>query len=530
MARKSRRYLNTAEQTEQTEQTKQPISPYKAGIYARISVEELEKQSSIDTQLTIAHEFIEANTDIEYMKEYIDIGYSSFDKVRPEFDNMVRDAKSGVINCIIVKDLSRFGRNYLETGHFLETVLPFLEVRFISVAEGYDSNIREFGDTLAMPLRAIINHAYSADISRKVKSVLKMKIKQGTYVSAHTPFGYKKVKTENGIVYAIDNSDAEIIKKIFGFALSGLNIYQITKRLNYDSSERIWTQKYVGRILRNNFYMGTYIAGKTDSFFIGKEVKKLPKEEWTVIEDHHPAIIDKLVFNLVGEKISKNIKNTKYNNKPTIILGVLDSKLFCADCGRKMKKVRRPLKSNSDGAYYYFCPTYTETSGGKCSRKSIREDRLKQEIWRKIEAEIQKAQEYKEKQLQYEDSIAYRIWYEDRQLKLEKIKKKLDEYTDTKIKMDFYDSLDVANGYSEMDFKSVMLYWKNQADMLKNEIHKIKTDLLEYADKKSSDCIWVRKLLKWQNSEDFSDASFHELVKTVVVFQEKIKIDLNVED
>jgi DNA invertase Pin-like site-specific DNA recombinase len=353
---------------------------YRAGIYARISVDEGENQS-IDTQISIALEYIKKDYTTEYIKTYKDIGCSSYAPIRPAYEEMMSDAVAGVINCIVVKDLSRLGRNYINTGFLLESIFPSLGVRCISVVDGYDSNVRGHRDTVEMPLKSLLNHIYSADISVKVKSTFKIKIENGTYVSAYAPFGYKKVKSNQKIIYKIDESAAEYVRTIFNLALSGMSIYQITGKLNGNISSRVWTQRYVGRILRNSFYTGTYVAGKTDSFFIRKEKRKRPEEEWTIVENHHPAIIDKEVFKLVGEKINKNTPGAVYKKVPIENRGVLDSTMFCGSCGRKLKKIRRTLK-NGDSFNYHFCPYHSETAGGGCRHNSIREDRLKAEIWR----------------------------------------------------------------------------------------------------------------------------------------------------
>ena len=378
MARKSRRGKNNKLQME-NEIRKDHESI--AGVYLRISSKDKTDSDSIHNQKSIVDDYLEAKTDIKVFKYYIDEGISSYRDSRPAFEEMMHDIKCGLINTLVVKDISRFGRNYIETGTYLETIFPRVGIRFISIGENIDS-LDVSNSDYEIALKSIINHFYSHDISMKVKSVVKQKQLTGEYIAARVPYGYKKSIDAGKTKYVLDQEKATVVNRIFDMTLKGLSYYQIAGALNHEEikspGNTHWTVKSVSRITNNCFYTGVLEAGKTENTFGGmKPFANKDKHDWIVIESHHEALIKSEAFEEI--KIITDKKRDKSKAKLLFVKQELtsnekqkrlfDGLLYCGDCGRKMKKQTWAEKIS------FICPKYSETQG-TCSLKSWREDRL----------------------------------------------------------------------------------------------------------------------------------------------------------
>lgn len=379
MARKSRRIDSKNDYTE-NKIKKEHVSV--SGVYLRISSKDTLNNDSIHNQRSIVDAFLESRPEIKVFKYYIDEGVSSYRNFRPAFEEMMNDIKIGLIDTVIVKDISRFGRNYMETGTYLETIFPRIGVRFISICEDIDSvgfSDREY----EIAIKSLINHFYSQDISIKVKSVIKQKQLVGDYVAARVPYGYKKSAEGGKTHYVLDQDKAKVVMRIFDMALKGSSYYQIAGELNNEGikspGSNQWTVKAVSRVINNRFYTGTLETGKTENTLGG--VKLLTNNEmsdWIVIVNHHEALINSEIFDeilrirtknnrkLVTEAESKSKERKSVDGIQKDLFGGL---LYCGDCGRKMKK-----QIWADRVYY-VCPKYGETKGS-CSLKSWREGRL----------------------------------------------------------------------------------------------------------------------------------------------------------
>lgn len=391
MARKSRR-VNGNKSEISNGSTKTPETC--AGVYLRLSSKDSADKDSIQNQKEIVQQFLETKTDIKVLKYYIDDGVSSYKDFRPAFEEMMQNIKCGLINTVIVKDISRFGRNYIETGTYLETIFPRIGIRFISVSEDIDSldkNSKEF----EIAIKSLLNHYYSLDISKKVKSVVKQKQILGEYVASRLPYGYEKLVVEGRTIYVAEPEKNEIVKKIFELALEGASYYKIAGELNFNGIKspggNNWTVKAVSRIINNRFYTGVLEMGKTENTLGGmKPFINKNQQDWITIDNHHEAIVDIETFEKVQSTIeAKKDKrlNTDTNiarNNDTVKssqTSKFNKLLYCGDCGRKMKK--QVWGSN----IYYVCPKYSETKGS-CSLKSWRLDRIINSLVRELEEKV----------------------------------------------------------------------------------------------------------------------------------------------
>ena len=365
-----------------------------AGVYLRLSSKDSADKDSIQNQKAIVQEHIELNPDIKVFKYYIDDGVSSYKDFRPAFEEMMQDVKCGLINTVIVKDISRFGRNYIETGTYLETIFPRIGIRFISVGEEIDSKDKSSKD-FEIAIKSLLNHFYSQDISAKVKSVVKQKQISGEYIAARLPYGYEKSIVEDQVVYVLSTEKAKVVKRIFEMTIDGDSYYKIAGELNLAGIKspggNDWTVKAVSRIINNRFYTGVLEMRKTENTLGGmKPFININQQDWITLDNHHEAIVDietfKKVHRFIEAKKDKRL-NTNTNigwNNDTVKssqTSKFDKLLYCGDCGRKMKK--QVWGSN----IYYVCPKYSETKG-VCSLKSWRLDRITNVLVRELEEQV----------------------------------------------------------------------------------------------------------------------------------------------
>lgn len=361
----------------------------KACMYLRLSREdgELSESNSISNQRQIIRSFAQAN-EIDVCYEYIDDGYSGANFNRPDFGRMIRDLEDGLFNTIIVKDLSRFGRDYIESGKYLQKVFPEKNIRFISVNDNYDSENADVSDThLILPIRNFINDSYCRDISMKVKSSKEVKRKNGQFIGAFAPFGYKKdVRDKHKLV--VDTEVSHIVERIFQMKIDGYSSKAIADFLNSiglatpsrhkeNSGENFstgfvvknskWDSKTVNRVIQNKVYIGVLEQGKTAKLnYKSKKEVKVSKEDWIITEDAHEGIVSKSIFALANKMLLRDVKRSK--EKPYLLSGML----YCKDCGSSM--IRRTLKNKGSESIFYICSDYN--NGGDCSRHSIKEDEV----------------------------------------------------------------------------------------------------------------------------------------------------------
>ena len=372
---------------------------FKAAIYLRLSQDDEKydkgfkaESNSISNQRLQIKDFIDKNEDMEFAGEYADDGYSGINFERPAFKKMMEDAITGSINCIIVKDLSRFGRDYIDSGRYLQRVFPSLDIRFIALNDNYDSfTASETEKNLVIPFKSFINDNYCRDTSAKVRSVCKVKRKQGQFISNYAPYGYEKDKEDRHKI-VIDKEAEYVVQKIFSMKLEGYSSYSIAKHLNDNgipspmehkkakgiryktgfSTKAVpkWDTPAVNRILTNEVYIGTLQQGKREklNYKLDKVVFK-DKSDWIEIEDNHEAIIDTYDFEIVQKLLKCDIKANKAGEKADLFSGLL----FCKDCNSQMtKKVDKRGKTPN---VYYICSKYNK--GKSCSRHVVRQEELK---------------------------------------------------------------------------------------------------------------------------------------------------------
>ncbi|MCL1976245.1 MAG: recombinase family protein [Firmicutes bacterium] len=392
MARKSRKHLQNIPEEQKSSITE---IKYIAGIYTRTSSQE-QNEDSIENQKSITERYIQENSDIELRKVYVDYGISSFSRFRPGFDEMLLDIELKFINCILVKDISRFSRDYLEAGDYLQRKFPLWGVRFISVTDNFDS-LRSDATQLKIALWSLLSYQYSIDLSKKIQEVISHKQATGTYIPAKLPYGYKKVYSKQGTEWALDEQTAPIVQQLFLDVLSGLSAFAVASNLNKQKvpapSSEFWSSGSIIRVLKNMTYIGTLVTRKTQNNIIaGRRTIHLPPEDWIRHIGHHDPIIDEKTYYAVQQVLSQRHSFTSRQSQPE---DFFCGKLYCGICGRKMR-----LKRSGNGSIYYICPRRDE-AGASCANKARSEVKLKRQVFLVLAKRID------ELRICYQDTIAY---------------------------------------------------------------------------------------------------------------------------
>lgn len=369
------------------------------------------ESNSISSQRDLLRAYVQSHDDLQIFDIYIDDGYSGADFNRPEFERMMEDIRAGKVNCVIVKDLSRFGRDYIEAGRFIQKTFPAFNVRFIAVTDNYDSLSADKTDqALVLPVKNFVNDSYCRDISMKVKAHQKIKRLEGKCISAFTVYGYlKNPDDKNQLV--IDVYAADVVRKIFSWKIAGMSLGAIANKLNalgilspmeYKKSLGIkfstgfesagtakWAAVSVKRILTNRVYIGYMEQGKQEkiSYKVKKRVIK-PEEEWIQVKNTHEAIIAEMDFYLVQELLKFDGRTSADTDTANLFSGIL----LCADC--KTPMIKRVNTYKGKKRVFYICQTKNKSLG--CSRHSIEEDVLKKILLKEIKSWVDLMASYSE--------------------------------------------------------------------------------------------------------------------------------------
>ena len=376
-----------------------------AAIYLRLSSDDGDKaeSDSIRNQRSLLQDFVSKHSELSLIEEYVDDGYSGANFERPAFQRMMEDVRNHKINCIIVKDLSRLGRNYIETGRYLEKIFPVLGVRFIAVNDHYDSaDTKNDADQIIVPFKNLINDAYCRDISMKIRSQLEIKRKKGEFTGSYASYGYAKDPVDKNHL-VIDEYAAEIVRFIFNMKMDGYSADRIAMKLNemgvltpmeYKRScgfnytcgfrsykDAKWCATSVLRILKNELYVGTMVQGKTRKInYKVKACMDVRPEDWVKVEGTHEPIVSRELFECVQNLMKLDTRTSPEEEMIYIFSGLLR----CGDCGQNM--VRRVVKKKGKQYHYYHCSTYKNKEG--CTSHNISDAKLQKVVLEAIQKQI----------------------------------------------------------------------------------------------------------------------------------------------
>lgn len=368
---------------------------YKATAYIRLSYtdDHSSESDSVSNQRKLIENFVEHNPDIEVVSEKIDDGYSGIIFHRPGFQQMLSDIEAGHVNCVIVKDLSRLGRNTIDTGYYIEQYFRIRSIRFIAVNENFDTAAPEDAHSgIIIPLRNMINEAYALDIRRKIRAQQRQAMKDGKFIGARTPYGYLKAEDDCHQLI-IDPVAAVVVQRMFRWASEGAGLNTIAVRLNEAgiltpshykkmqgkiTHENLlgsgkWQTRTVGVILHSEVYTGDLVQGQTKT--VDHRQLKADAEEWTVVRDTHEAIISREQFAAVQEILNQTASRAKAREVKAFTPNLLKGKVFCAHCGGSLHR-QRNIRKKSDDVYFYHCLSQSRISKDACPGVTIREDAL----------------------------------------------------------------------------------------------------------------------------------------------------------
>lgn len=475
------------------------MSKWKFGVYLRLSSEDGDKieSNSITNQRSLIAFFIEDKKDIKIYKYYADDGYTGTDTNRPAFQEMLEDIVSGKINGVIVKDLSRLGRNYLEVGDFLDQIVPKYRLRFISINDNVDSlNNPNFMDSLEIPFKNLMNESYSYDTSKKIRSSFKTSKECGKFIGVFAPYGYLKDESNNHN-FVVDTEAAEVVKKIFELVIKGKSRQEIVSKLNdshiltpskyfkerlkYNIANvsKVWNVKMLDDILKNETYIGSLIQGKRERISHKiHNIVRVAEDDWIIVKNHHKAIIKEKIFYHVQDILYN--RNSKVNNKGTY--NKYSGYLKCFDCKNNLYRF---TKSNKDNVFYY-CGTYIRNKN--CSKHYITEKELDETILILLNRHLKMITNLVEK-LRNEFSFSNVEYEKDlKNIKIVELDKEINKYEKllNEVKNDY-----VCNYITKADFEdfnSSYLYELNRLrisreELLSNNISSVNIDLIRKMEK-----------------------------------------------
>ena len=519
------------------------LQEYRAIAYYRLSKAHKNKKASesdsIANQRKLIQCFLDRHPNIVLVAEAYDDGYTGTNFDRPGFEEVLDAIKSGKANCVIVKDLSRLGREYISVGDYLEQKFPDWGVRFIAINDDVDSIKTNAGDDLIVPIKNIMNESYCRELSKKLRNQFQIQRGNGEFLGAFASYGYCKSPDDKHKLI-VDEFAAEVVKGIFSLQVKGYSPsaiaeylnnehilppseYKKSKGLNYKSGfgsakQVKWSAVTVIRILTNPIYAGTLVQGKrsTPNFKV-KRMRVRPEHEWSVVKDNHPAIIDPLVFATVQRMMKRDTRSAPKASSVYPLSGVL----FCPDCGKPMS--RRTVTKGDKKYNYYVCSTYKNGNG--CSSHSIECETMDGIVLRAIGSQVNVIVEM-EKFLTELGTTD--VWHA-RVRRLDSIiaekRDELEKYEESQ--MSLYESL--RDGILDRtEYNRMKQIYGSKIEEAQKAINELAASRDEAANNARQDNGWVKQFIKFQGLEDLTREVVFTLVDKIYVYADKrVKIDFN---
>lgn len=508
------------------------MKKFKVAIYLRISREDLDKNESesISNQRAMLKSFVEEREDLELISIKVDDGYSGSNFERPAFKELMEDVKNRKVNCIVVKDFSRFGRNFVEVGKYIEEIFPFMNVRFIAINDNYDSIQNKSENSLLVPFRNLMNDAFLRDISIKTRTQLDSKRKNGEFIGSFATYGYlKDPNNKNKLI--IDEYASKVVEEIFKLKLEGFSHNKIAEKLNSKGilspmeykksiglnfkngfktkSKALWNHNSIIRILKNPVYIGVLEQAKfkTLNYKIKKKVEN-SKDNWIVCENSHEPIIDKLTFENVQKLMLTDTRVAPNNDKVFLLSGLL----YCADCGRTL--IRKNYGTKENRYIYYVCSGAFQKS--VCTRHSIRDILVEDVILKSIKLHIKNVIQLEEVLKSIEN-----LPYTEKEIKKIDIdiinnKKELEKLKKNKFRIyeDYKDGL--------LDKSEYFIFSKNYDEKIKNiknAIINLENELSEFINGNTQKQEFIQYFKEYKNINKIDRKIVVSLIDKVYVYE-----------
>jgi len=514
---------------------------YKAVKYIRLSSADDKpgESDSVTNQRKLIDEWLKSHPEIEVVSERIDDGWSGILFDRPAFKEMMQDIQNGIVNCCVTKDLSRLGREYIETGRYLRRIFPAYGVRFIAINDNIDT-LNDSGDDLTISLKNIINEAYCRDISVKTRSALDVKRASGDYVGACPVYGYKKSEDDRHLLVP-DEYAANIIREIFGMKISGMAAARIAEELNLrgvlspyeykkdrgfphpkkgfaDIEDAKWSAQTIIRILQDEIYTGTLIQGKsgTPNYKL-KELQSKPESEWRRRENAHKPLVTKTDFDLVQSLMRLDTRTSPDDDKIYVFSGLL----ICGCCGNRM--IRKSAPGNGKRYYNYWCPT---TKKGGCTHSvMVKEDEL-------INCVLEVIKSYVLNVASLETIIAginadkiaggFAKTLSDQ---LSENKRRLEKIRE--FKSGLYENM-ISGNLSKEEYRTLKNKYTNDAENLESVNERLKHEIDEALSCKHERLAWMGYFKDFANLETLDRKTVATLIRSIrIIGKREIEIEFN---
>lgn len=510
---------------------------YMAIGYYRLSKEAWNKgakneSDSISNQRKLVHSFVSNHPNITLVGEEYDDGYTGTNYERPGFCAILDKIRAGEANCVIVKDLSRLGREYIETGKYLETIFPELGVRFIAINDDVDSENSSRGDDLIIPIKNIMNESYCRELSKKLRRQFQIQRSNGEFMGAFASFGYLKSPDDKHKLI-IDECAAEVVKSIFSLKVKGMSQQAIADFLNdngilppseYKKSQGLhyrtgfqsgsmgkWSAVTIRGILTNPLYIGTLVQGKrgTPNYKVKKMRVRRP-EDWVVVEENHEAIIDPLMFSVVQKMLERDTRTCPTEDTVLPLAGVL----FCADC--KSSMCRRSVTRSGKKFYYYVCGTNKYRKS--CSSHSFEQKKLESVVLHAINNQVRIVIEMGQllREVNQKDLANVRIKHLD--LMIAQKEKDVDSYQEFRMKLyeALRDELIDRDEYEKMRKKYTQMIEEAQLvlDLWRKERQEACSDT-------NRDDSWIAQFSKFNGLKELTREAVVTLIDRIEIFEDK---------
>ena len=526
---------------------------FRVALYARLSVELKARLSeSIANQLDIMREFIKGRTEFAEYHEYVDSAVSGTSFNRPSFNRMMDDVRDGKISCIIVKDMSRFGKDYIEAGNYIETIFPFLGVRFISINDHFDTDA-EFNQnkSLEIALKNLVNDMYAKDISKRVAVSRRLDMERGKFTGSNAPYGYKVDSTDPLRKYLVDEEAAAVVRQIFELAAEGVTLREIARELQsyrlalpgeYLKSGKLYVEEgqeakawYAGtisNILKNQAYIGNMVQGKRRTRLSENEARHFTEEEdWIVVENTHEPIVDKELFDKVRKVLGQKVEESSFASergknlpiKDDIFAGIL----FCGNCKRRLPQLSRIIEKDGrlERQYFYACRYNYDFGGEKCGC-SILDTELVKAVHKILEVNIATLTESEKTEAVVKGVMDKNLKQCDGQIrKLEKLIEK-QNYEESKAYQRY-----VTGEVSKEEFKRMQEKSADAVMRLRGQISDEQAKYRRFNRFFEKKLQWLRAIYRFQ-SEPYLDRNMLEiLVHSIYLYPDnRMEINLNFKD
>lgn len=510
---------------------------YRAGLYARISVETERKREAdtIGNQLQLLKDYVSEHSDLTVFDIYSDDDISGTDFIRPEFSRMMNDLRDGKIDCIIVKDLSRLGRNYLESGEYIEMVFPFFRCRFISVTDRFDTKYQQAD--ISIQLKNMANEMYAKDISRKICSTMRTIQDQGKFAGSRAPYGYRLDPADKHHLI-IDEETAPIVKQLFELLAEGNTVHYVATTMNargIPSPGRLlyergiattdhfknskWYMQTVRRILQDEIYLGWMVSGKFRSTYhsTGKKGSQpVPREEWIVTKGTHEPIVTEELFNKVQEyfvRMKEEHGQTAVYNSKSKKASIFKGHLRCGECGQAM--FLRNKHSHGKVTAWYYCALHENYNSSYCVKKAVKKQDVEDIALKLIRTQIKLFTDAREMIIalnKKESSKTKHRIYSDQ---IRNVKKQIEKYMS--LKASLYE--DFANGVlSQSDYISMGQEYAQKADELRIFLAELEKEAQKYSQTYAMNGSWAQIIEQYQNAETLTEEMIDAFIDEMILY------------